>query len=139
MSLDWSRSDSLALGISALASLFGIALWPQLPAEVAVHFSGSGTPDNYVPKAVGVALLPAIMLATLLVLNVSTAVDPPSNPQTGPVITVATTAFLGAVHVAVLAWNAGYPVPLDGLLVGSLVFGALLVGYTLWREGVSLG
>ncbi|PSP82603.1 hypothetical protein BRC96_10320 [Halobacteriales archaeon QS_6_64_34] len=73
MSLDWSRSDSLALGISALASLSGIALWPQLPAEVAVHFSGSGTPDNYVSKAIGVALLPAIMLATLLVLNVSTA------------------------------------------------------------------
>ena len=139
MSPDWSRADSLAVGITLLSALLGIALWPQLPAEVAIHFSASGTPDNYVSKALGVTLLPAIMLATLLVLHVSMAVDPPSDPRTGPVITVATTAFLGVVHVVVLAWNAGYPVPLDGLLVGSLLFGAVLVGYTLWREGVSLG
>ena len=135
----WSRADGLAVGIVALTALAGVALWPQLPAEVAIHFSSSGTPDNYVSKAIGVFLLPAIMLATLFVLNVSMAADPPSHPQTRPVITVATTAFLGVVHVFVLAWNAGYPVPLDGLLVGSLVFGALLVGYTLWREGFSLG
>ena len=138
MSLDWSRADSLAVGVTLLAALFGIAIWPQLPAEVAIHFSAAGTPDNYVPKAVGVALLPAIMLATLLVLRVSMAVDPPSDPRTGPVITVATTMFLAGVHVAVLAWNAGYPVPLDGLLLGSLLFAALLVGYAVWREGVSL-
>jgi len=139
MSRSWSRADGLAVGIVALTALAGLALWPQLPAEVAIHFSASGTPDNYVSKAVGVFLLPAIMLAMLFVLNASMAVDPPSHPQTGPVITVATTAFLGAVHVFVLAWNAGYPVPLDGLLVGSLAFGALLVGYTFWREGFSLG
>ena len=138
MSPSWSRSDGLAVGIVALTALAGVALWPQLPAEVAIHFSASGTPDNYVPKAVGVFLLPAIMLATLLVMRVSMAADPPSHPQTGPVVVLTTTAFLGVVHVLVLAWNAGYAVPLDGLLVGALVFGASLVGYTLWREGFSL-
>ncbi|WP_276249574.1 DUF1648 domain-containing protein [Haloarcula rara] len=130
----WSRSDSLAAGITILAALFGIALWPRLPAEVAIHFSATGTPNDYVPKAIGVALLPAIMLITQLVLTVGTAVDPPSHPQTGPAITVATTGFLALVHVLVLAWNAGYSVPLEGLLVASLVFAALLVGYTVWRE-----
>ncbi|WP_324665421.1 DUF1648 domain-containing protein [Haloarcula sediminis] len=139
MSLDWSRSDSLAAGISLLAALLGVALWPQLPGEVAIHFSASGTPDNYVPKAVGVVLLPALMLVTQLVLKGAMAVDPPSHPQTGPVITVATTGFLGLVHAFVLAWNAGYPVPLDGLLVVSLVFAALLVGYTVWREEFATG
>jgi len=139
MSTAWSRSDGLAVGIVALAALVGVALWPQLPAEVAIHFSASGTPDNYVSKPVGVFLLPALMLALVLVLRISMAADPPSHPQTGPVVVLATTAFLGLVHVLVLAWNAGYPVPLDGLLVGALVFAAVLVGYTVWREGFSLG
>ena len=139
MSPSWSRSDGLAAGIVGLSVLAGVALWPQLPAQVAIHFSASGTPDNYVSKAVGVVLLPALMLAMVLVLRVAMAADPPSHPQTGPVVVLATTAFLGVVHVVVLAWNVGYPVPLDGLLVGSLVFAAVLVGYTVWREGFSVG
>ncbi|WP_262179582.1 DUF1648 domain-containing protein [Haloarcula laminariae] len=136
MSPSWSRADGLAVGLVAPA---GVALWPRLPAEVAIHFSASGAPDNYVPKAVGVAVLPAVMLATVIVMRAAMAADPPSDPQTGPVVVLATTAFLGVVHVLVLAWNAGYAVPLDGLLPGSLVFAALLVGYTLWRERYAPG
>jgi len=134
-----SRTDAVSLGMVAIATLAGVALWPRLPAEVAIHFSATGTPDNYVPKAVGVFLLPVLMLAMLGVLRVSMAADPPSHPRTGPVVILATMGFLAAIHVLVLAWNAGYPVPLDGLLVGSLIFAALLVGYTLWREGFSFG
>ncbi|WP_277542159.1 DUF1648 domain-containing protein [Haloarcula laminariae] len=139
MSPSWSRADGLAVGLVALAVLAGVALWPRLPAEVAIHFSASGAPDNYVPKAVGVAGLPAVMLATVIVMRAAMGADPPSDPQTGPVVVLATTAFLGVVHVLVLAWNAGYAVPLDGLLPGSLVFAALLVGYTLWRERYAPG
>jgi len=137
MSRSWSRTDSLAAGLVALVALAGVALWPQLPAEVAIHFSAAGTPDSYVPRAVGVALLPALMLVTLFVLKVALAADPPEHPRTGPVVVLSTTAFLGVLHVLVLAWNAGYEVPLGGLLVGALLFGALLVCYTLWREGPS--
>jgi uncharacterized membrane protein len=138
MSLTWSRSDSLSVGITALAALVGVALWPQLPAEVAIHFSASGTPDNYVPKAVGATLLPVLMLATLLVTKLSLRADPPSDPRTGPVLTVAITGFLGVLHVLVLAWNAGYAVSMTVVLAGSLGFAALLVGYTVWREGVAI-
>ena len=137
MSRSWSRTDSLAASLVALAALAGVALWPQLPAEVAIHFSATGTPDSYVPKAIGVALLPALMLVTLFVLKVALAADPPEHPRTGPVVVLSTTAFLGVLHVLVLAWNAGYEVPLGGLLVGALLLGALLVGYTLWRKGPS--
>jgi uncharacterized membrane protein len=132
-----TRTDGLATALLALATLAGVALWSQLPAEVAIHFSASGTPDNYVPKAVGVLMLPAIMLGTLAVLRLALRFDPPSDPMTGPVVTVGTMAFLGAVHVLVLAWNAGYPVPMDGLIVGSLVWAALITAYVIRKEGFS--
>jgi uncharacterized membrane protein len=132
-----TRTDCLATALLVLATLAGVALWPQLPAEVAIHFSASGTPDNYVPKAVGVLMLPAIMLGTLAVLRLSLHFDPPSDPMTGPVVTVATMGFLGAIHLLVLGWNAGYPVPLDGLIVGSLVWAALITAYVIRTEGFS--
>ena len=132
-----TRTDGLATALLALATLAGVALWSQLPAEVAIHFSASGTPDNYVPKAVGVLMLPAIMLGTLVVLRLALRFDPPSDPMTGPVVTVATMGFLGAIHLLVLGWNAGYPVPIDGLLVGSLVWAVLITAYVVRKEGVS--
>jgi uncharacterized membrane protein len=136
--LGWSRADALNVGIVLVAALAGGVLWPDLPAEVAIHFSASGTPDSYVPKAVGVALLPAIMLAVFLFVRMTLRYDPPGDPRVPGVVTVATTGLLGAVHVLVLAWNAGYPVALGYLLPGVLVWAALLVGYVYRREGASL-
>lgn len=133
-----TRTDGLAVALVALTTLAGVALWPRLPAEVAIHFSASGTPDNYVARAVGVFLLPAVMLGTLVVVRVALRVDPPSDPMTGPVVTLATRGFLSAVHLVVLGWNVGYSVPMDGLLVGSLVWAALITAYVVNKEGFSL-
>ncbi len=135
----WSRSDGLAAGIVALVALAGAALWPRLPAEVAIHFSASGTPDNYVPKAVGVTLLPAVMALTLLVMRAAMRFDPPDDPRVGPVTIVATMGFLGGLQILVLGWNLGYPVPFDLVFVGSLLWAAAICGYTIRREGLSLG
>ncbi|MFC7075344.1 DUF1648 domain-containing protein [Haloarcula halophila] len=131
-------ADALNVGIVLLTALLGVALWPRLPAEMAIHFSASGVPDNYVPKAVGVALLPAIMLAVFLFVKTAFSYDPPSDSRVPTVVTVATTGFLGALHALVLAWNVGYPVPMDSVLVGALVWAVALCGYVYRREGVSL-
>lgn len=139
MSPSLNRTDWLAVGIVALTALAGVALWPQLPAEVAIHFSASGTPGNYVPKAVGVFLLPAVMAVTLLVMRAAMRFDPPDDPRVGRVGTMATMSLIGGLHVLVLGWNLGYPVPFDLVFVGSLLWGAVLCGYAIRREGLSVG
>jgi len=135
----WSRSDGLAAGIVALSALVSLALWPRLPAEMAIHFSASGTPDTYVSRAVGVALLPAVMAVTLLILHAAMRFDPPADPRVGRAATVATMGFLGGLQLLVLGWNLGYPVPFDFVFVGSLLWAAAICGYAIRREGLSLG
>ncbi|WP_268899441.1 DUF1648 domain-containing protein [Haloarcula nitratireducens] len=122
-----------------MTALAGVALYPRLPAEMAIHFSASGTPDNFVSKAVAVALLPTIMLATLCIIEVAMRTDPPDDPRTAAVVTVATTALMAAVHGLILAWNLGYPVPFDLVLLGVAVWTVGVCGYAIRREGLSLG
>ncbi|AUG48447.1 hypothetical protein BVU17_13265 [Haloarcula taiwanensis] len=129
-----SRADIVSGAIIALTAMAGVAVWSRLPAEVAIHFSASGTPDNYVSKPVGVVLMPALMLGTLIVLKGAFRYDPPDVPQVAATVTVATMAFMGAIHGLVLAWNLGYQVPFDLVLVGSLVWAVLIVGYAVKME-----
>ena len=67
-----SRAMRISAGLVALTALVGVALWPRLPAEMAIHFSASGRPDNYVSRAVGVGLMPVILVATLLIMTRTT-------------------------------------------------------------------
>ncbi|AEM58313.1 hypothetical protein HISP_13870 [Haloarcula hispanica N601] len=131
-----SRTDIASGAIIALTALAGVAVWSRLPAEVAIHFSASGTPDNYVSKPVGVVLMPALMLATLIVLKLAFRYDPPDVPRVAATITVATMAFMSGIHGLVLAWNLGYSVPFDIVLVGSLVWTVVMVAYALKAEYV---
>ncbi|MBV0924332.1 DUF1648 domain-containing protein [Halomicroarcula limicola] len=133
------RTVSVSALLIALTALAGVVLYPRLPAKVAIHFSASGTPDNYVSKAVAVTLLPALMLATLCLIEVAMRADPPDDPRTGAVVTVATMALMAAVHGLVLAWNLSYPVPFDLVLLGVAVWTVAVCGYAVRREGLNLG
>lgn len=120
--------------IVLLTTLAGIIALPGLPDQVAIHFSASGTPDNFVPPLVAVLLLPAIMVFTYLSLRYAPTFDPTANIAVLRVTTVATMALLGAIHVIVLAWNIGYPVNMDLVLPGVIVWTILIVGYALYKE-----
>lgn len=134
MSLLRSRFGLASAAVVALTAAGGIAVLPVLPAELAIHFSASGSPDTYVSKPVGIALLPAVMVLTLLVLDAAFRLDPPATPRLGGIVAVATTAFMGAIHGLVLAWNLGYAVPFDLVLVSSLAWALAVVAYAVRAE-----
>ena len=130
-----TRRGVLDGGLIALATAAGLVLWPDLPAEMAIHFSASGTPDNYVPRLVGILLLPAVMVVTLIVIRWAESVDPPDERRILAVTSTGTMVLLGVVHVLVLAWNVGYDVPFDAVLVGAVLWAVVLGGYAILREG----
>lgn len=118
----------------AATTLAGLAAWPWLPSTMALHFSASGEPGSYVPPALGVVFVPAAMVVTHVVLEKTFEVDPPEVERTGTVASVSTVALLATLQGLVLAWNLGYGVPFDRVLVGVLAWGTVLLAYALWRE-----
>ncbi|WP_299266101.1 DUF1648 domain-containing protein [Halorientalis sp.] len=134
MARSLTRLDAMSGGLALLTALAGLAVYPRLPAEMAIHFSASGQPDTFAPKAVAVAAVPVVMVLTHAVLRWSARVDPPDDPRTMTGITVATMLLLAAVQGLVLAVNLGYAVPFDLVLVGVLAWGTLVAGYGIVRE-----
>jgi len=138
MSPTLTRADWLSLGIIALTLASGLVLWNRLPAEMAVHFSASGEPDNFVSRPIAVASMPLLMGATLLFIEGAGRVDPPEDPSVLGVVTVATMALMAAAQGYIVAENLGYAVPFSLFMAGIAVWVVLVVGYTVVRERTSL-
>lgn len=128
------RADWLSLSFVAATALVGFALLPRLPTEVAIHFTAGGTPDNHVSPLVAVLMLPAIALVVIAVVRGAARIDPPKDPRSIDVLLVGVTAMLCAIHLLVLAWNLGYAVSMNAVVVGAVLWTGGLAAYVVVRE-----
>lgn len=62
--------------ITLLPMLIGLALWNQLPSEIATHFDANGIANGWSSKPVAVFGLPAFILACHLLCTLVTSMDP---------------------------------------------------------------
>jgi uncharacterized membrane protein len=125
------------LALLAVAALAGLAVWPSLPGELAIHFDASGSPNNYVSKPVGVFLAPAIGVATVAFVRYVPRFDPrPTDERVLDVTVVFLGALIAYVQATVLAWNLGYRFDIAVVLGPVFAATALLVAYAFHREGL---
>jgi uncharacterized membrane protein len=130
------RADLLAYAVIGLAVLAGLVLWPRLPAEMAIHFDATSSPDSYVARPVGVLLAPTIGVAAVLLIRRGRDLG---GGSTDPAVEDASVAFVGVVvayvHGLVLAWNAGLRFDVTVTTPPVLGLAVLLVVYALRPEG----
>jgi uncharacterized membrane protein len=129
-------TDLAAVALLACSALAGLAVWPSLPAEMAIHFGVSGEPDNFVSKPLGVLMAPVIGVGALAFVRFSARVDPTADRRTLDVSVLFLGATIAYVQSFVLAWNLGYR--FDPLVaVAPVLLGAgLLVAYAFKRDGI---
>ena len=120
--------DVIAVGLMTLPLVAGLALWSQLPAELAIHWSGS-TPNTFVAKPVATVGL----FASGVVLVVAIRILPDSATSTpgGPNLSI---LFLGIVlawvQSTMLIWNLGYRFNVTVSVIPIVILAALLVVYS---------
>ena len=129
------RFEWLVYGLLTVTALVGVALWGQLPDQMAIHFSG-GDANTVVPKSVGVVLAPAIGIGAVAVMQHGP--DSLSRSNESPAMRRASALFSGAVvalaQLYIYAWNLGYKLPTWLLLTPVFAGVVAIVGYR-WRRG----
>ncbi len=116
----------LPIGAACLAALASLAVYAQLPAEMAIHFGIDQAPDNWASRPVGAFLLPVLIIAVAALISLSAKFEKNeskrlrSQAAIGSVITVMSAALL-TVHLFVLAYNLGYSLSVS-------TFASILVG-----------
>lgn len=135
MALSRNRADAVAYAAMGLAVLAGLALWPRLPAEMAVHFDATSTPDSFVARPVGVLLAPTIGVAAVLLVRRGGELGGGSpNPAVEDAAVAVVGVAVAYVQGLVLAWNVGLRFDVTVAVVPVLVLAGALLVYAL-REG----
>ncbi len=124
----------ILIAVSALAS---VALWNQLPEQMASHWNINDQADGYVSKTWGALLMPLITTGMFLLFLLIPSIDPlkaniAQFRKTFNLFIVAITVFMLYIHGLTLAWNLGRQnfkmsaamLPLMGALF-------ILIGYML--------
>lgn len=105
----------------AAALAAGIFYYPKLPAEMVVHWSGSG-PDGFLPRPVAVVTLPALAAGLAGLFRAVPRIDPLGEniaefrDRYDEFVTFLV-VFLAYVHGLVLWWNLGGTVDIAQALV----------------------
>jgi uncharacterized membrane protein len=107
------RRTLAGLSIVVVSAVASVLAYPDLPRQMAIHFTVDGTPDSYLDRPLAVALLPALELAIIGMYAVIPRLDPLGEniaefEDHYDFVAVVTVAILAYVHAAVLGYNLGY-------------------------------
>jgi len=104
---------TLTLALIVVAVIAGLALWDQLPEQMASHWNVNNEADGTTPRFWGVFLMPLVATGLLALFTIIPSIDPHKANitqfrETFNMFIVLIIAFLLYVHALTLAWNLGY-------------------------------
>jgi len=127
------RRRWLGLVIAAVAIVFSIWAYPQLPDRVATHWNFRGEPDGYSSRLFGVALMPLVILAITGLARVLPRIDPRSANyakfiQVYWLMINGILLLMGVIHFAMLGNALGAPVNIARIMPVGVGLLFLLLG-----------
>ncbi len=123
---------SIALTLAAVAA--SLALYPQLPETLPIHWNFQGEPDGYGPKALAAFLMPGVMALMLGLMLWLPRLSPKRFEVdefrgTYSLLVVMVTALFGYIHAVVLWAGLGEGDVGRALLAGLMLFFAAMGNY----------
>ncbi len=114
--------------IVILSLVVGVYFYPKMPERMVSHWSAGGEPNGYLPKILGVLLVPSILVLLLLLCAVIPKIDPLNKNiqkfrEYYDGFFVLLFVFLLLVHSQMILWNAGIEVSFS--LTLPVLFGIL--------------
>lgn len=103
----------IGFALIAIALIAGIALWNQLPDQMASHWNVNDEVDGYISKFWGVFLMPLVTLGMMALFLVIPNIDPlkaniAQFREAFNIFIVLIVVFMLYIHKLTLAWSLGY-------------------------------
>lgn len=126
----------LSLGLSGAGLLASLVLWNEIPNPMPVHWNASGQADGYMPRALGLMLMPVVSVGlTALLAALAKRMSQPNAQRAMWRTTTLMSVFMLAVHGLMIkaSLTAGH-----GLSMGVMMFlmGALFLAIGLMMPGL---
>ncbi|QIB73886.1 DUF1648 domain-containing protein [Halogeometricum borinquense] len=125
-----TRADIVGIAVLGATALVGLVFLPSLPDQFAIHFGMDGA-DSFVSTPVGLFLLPAIGIVTIVLLRSVSEMKEAGGVSGSYGFALA--LFLAYVQGVVLAWNLGFGVDVSlFVLPATAVFVAVSFAAKTW-------
>ena len=107
------KTEKLVLAVIAVSFVIGIALYPEMPDQMASHWNAAGEVDGYMPKFWGLFLMPLITLGMFLLFITIPRIDPlKANIQkfrgNFDMFILIIIFFMFYIYMLTLFWTMGY-------------------------------
>lgn len=111
--MNTKTTSMIVLVLIAIAVIAGLALWNQLPDQMASHWNANDEVDGTMPRFWGVFLMPLITLGMFVLFIFIPNIDPlkanvTEFRETFNLFIVFFVAFMLYIHALTLAWSLGY-------------------------------
>jgi len=116
------KTGIIILGIIIISFLIGIYFYPQMPDNIVSHWNAQGQADDYMPKFLGLFLMPAVSLVMFLLFLAIPKIDPlKANIEKFRKyydwFIVLIILFLFYLYVLTIFWNLGFRFDLIRFLI----------------------
>ena len=106
------KSGIIIAGIILLSFAIGVYFYPQMSEKIASHWNAQGQADGYVPKFLGLFLMPFISVGCFLLFILIPKLDPlkaniSKFRKYYDVFVMADIAFLFYLYLLTIFWNLG--------------------------------
>lgn len=106
------KFNLVIIGIIIISFLVSIYFYPQMPDQIASHWDATGQVNGYMPKFLGMFLMPVIVVGLAALFLIIPKIDPLKknikkfmNHYEGFIIVILT--FMLFIHVLTILWNIG--------------------------------
>ena len=111
--MNTKTTSIIVLTLIAIALVAGLALWNQLPDQMASHWNSNDQVDGYISRFWGVFLMPLITLGMFVLFLVVPGIDPlkaniAQFREAFNMFIALMVAFMLYVHGLTLVWSLGY-------------------------------
>lgn len=126
-----NQEQKIMWGVILVSFVLAFALYPEMPEEMASHWNASGKVDGYIPKFLGVFLMPFLSLFMAGLFLLIPKVDPlKANIERfrkyydGFIVFML--MFLLYIYILTLVWNLGFEFNMTRMILPSV---GLLIYY----------
>jgi uncharacterized membrane protein len=132
------RSRWFGFWVAAVAGAVSLLAYPSLPSRVVVHFNAVGQPNGYGSRLTAAILVPLVILGLRGLFEVLPRIDPKRENyrkfgDTYWLMVNGLLLFLGALHVATLAYALGMPLRIDRVVAVAMGVLFIVIGNYLTR------
>ncbi|MBU5678608.1 MAG: SdpI family protein [Candidatus Aenigmatarchaeota archaeon] len=98
--------------IILLSFLFSIYFYPKIPERMATHWNAKGEVDSYLPKAIGIFIIPFSLIPIFIIFYLIPKIDPLKKNiecfrKYYDIFAILFFLFMLSFHIWIILWNVG--------------------------------